>query len=160
MCNNGITVNKGFVVSVTACQHIKFRNLTYVAIFVHNLLTESSTVIDNKQQKRKWESSSTSLQVYMANRTATCLLDWLFDSSSYFYSGESACGESWGIQKILRVDVSSGDIRNHLRSCHLTKLIINEGLLILATSARPFPSDQGSWRIWMVLLNTEINWEA
>ena len=56
MCNNGITVNKGFVVSVTACQHIKFRNLTYVAIFVHNLLTESSTVIDNKQQKRKWES--------------------------------------------------------------------------------------------------------
>ena len=56
MCNNGITVNKGFVVSVTACQHIKFRNLTYVAIFVHNLLTESSTVI-NKQQKQKWESS-------------------------------------------------------------------------------------------------------
>ena len=55
MCNNGITVNKEFVVSVTACQHIKFRNLTYVAIFVHNLLTESSTVIDNKQQKRKWE---------------------------------------------------------------------------------------------------------
>ena len=75
MCNNGITVNKGFVVSVTACQHIKFRNLTYVAIFVHNLLTESSTVIDNKQQKWKWESSSTSLQVYMANRTATWLLD-------------------------------------------------------------------------------------
>ncbi len=75
MCNNGITVNKGFVVSVPACQHIKFRNLTYVAIFVHNLLTESSTVIDNKQQKRKWESSSTSLQVYMANRTATWLLD-------------------------------------------------------------------------------------
>ncbi len=75
MCNNGITVNKGFVVSVTACQHIEFRNLTYVAIFVHNLLTESSTVIDNKQQKWKWESSSTSLQVYMANRTATWLLD-------------------------------------------------------------------------------------
>ena len=74
MCNNGITVNKGFFVSVMACQHIKFRNLTYVAIFVHNLLTESSTVIDNKQ-KRKWESSSTSLQVYMANRTATWLLN-------------------------------------------------------------------------------------
>ena len=75
MCNNGITVNKGFFVSVTACQHIKFRNLTYVAIFVHNLLTESSTVIDNKQQMREWKSSSTSLQVYMANRTATWLLD-------------------------------------------------------------------------------------
>ncbi len=43
MCNNGITVNKGFFCPVTACQHIKFRNLTYVAIFVHNLLTESST---------------------------------------------------------------------------------------------------------------------
>ena len=75
MCNNGITVNEGFVVSVPAWQHIKFRNLTYVAIIVHNLLTESSTVIDNKQQKRKWESSSTSLQVYMANKTATWLLD-------------------------------------------------------------------------------------
>ncbi len=75
MCNNDITVNKGFFVSVTACEHIQFRNLTYAAIFVHNLLTESSTVIDNQQQKRKWESSSTSLQVYMANRTATWLLD-------------------------------------------------------------------------------------
>ena len=32
--HNGITLNKGFFVSVTACQHIKFRNLTYVAIFV------------------------------------------------------------------------------------------------------------------------------
>ena len=64
------SLNKGFFVSVTACQHIKFRNLTYVAIFVHNLLTESSTL--NWQQ---WESSSTSLQVYMANRTATWLLD-------------------------------------------------------------------------------------
>ncbi len=50
MCNNGITVNKGFFVSVTACQHIKFRNLNYVAIFVHNLLTESNTVIDIKLQ--------------------------------------------------------------------------------------------------------------
>ncbi len=53
MCNNGITVNKGFVVSVTACQHIKFRNLTYVAIFVHNLLTESSTVEFNKKYRQK-----------------------------------------------------------------------------------------------------------
>ncbi len=33
MCNNGITVNKGFFASVTACQHIKFRNLNYVAKF-------------------------------------------------------------------------------------------------------------------------------
>ena len=49
MRNNGITVNKGFFVSATACQHIKFRNLNYVAIFVHNLLTESGTVIDNLQ---------------------------------------------------------------------------------------------------------------
>ena len=60
-----------FFVSVTACQHIKFRNLNYVAKFVHNFLTESSTVIDNKLGMREWESSSTSLQVYMANRTAT-----------------------------------------------------------------------------------------
>ena len=52
MCNNGITVNKGFFVSVTACQHKKFRNLTYVAIFVHNLLTESSTVIDKSGTKK------------------------------------------------------------------------------------------------------------
>ena len=44
---------------------MKFRNLNYVAIFVHNLLTElSSTVIDNKLQMREWKSSSTSLQVY------------------------------------------------------------------------------------------------
>ena len=40
-----------------------------------------------------------------------------------------------GIQKILRVDGCSGDIRNHLRSCHLTKLI-------LSTKVNLYLSDQ------------------
>ncbi len=75
MCNNGITVNKGFFCFSHCISTHKISKFNYVAKFVHNLLTESSTVIDNKLKMRKWESSSTSLQVYMANRTATWLLD-------------------------------------------------------------------------------------
>ena len=56
------TLNKGFFVSVTACQHIKFRNLTYVAIFVHNLLTESSTLAtNNKAEMGKFQYFTASL---------------------------------------------------------------------------------------------------
>ncbi len=56
--------------------------------------------------------------------------------------GNLACGESRGIQKIVRIGDCNEDIRNHLRSCHLTKLNINEGELILARSGHFHPTQE------------------
>jgi hypothetical protein len=56
--------------------------------------------------------------------------------------GNFACGESRGIQKVVKIGECNEDICNHLRSCHLTRLTINESELILARAGHFNPTQE------------------
>jgi hypothetical protein len=56
--------------------------------------------------------------------------------------GNFACGESRGIQKVVQIGECNEDIYNHLRSCHLTRLTINESELIFARAGHFNPTQE------------------